>query len=64
MRRQRHDGGAPTTAELERALRVAAALVVDHGEAAVPLFERLEAELAAARARAAAAARAHALVGG
>lgn len=40
-----------TLAQLERYLGVAAFLVVRHGDAYVPTFERLEQEVAAVRVR-------------
>jgi hypothetical protein len=54
---------APQSAEitverLERALEIAADLVVYHGDAVVPFFERIEEELHALRKRSSAADRA------
>lgn len=39
----------PSVEEIERALAVAAYIVIKHGSAYVPIFERLERELEAAR---------------
>lgn len=50
--------GSYDVAHRERMLRIAARLVDAHGEAALPLFERCEAELEVARGKSSALARA------
>jgi hypothetical protein len=54
---------AVTIERLERALATCAAIVVMDGAIAVPIFERIERELAAARGEQDAIARARKLVG-
>lgn len=51
-----------TVDRIERALAVAAYVVVNHGDVYLPIFERLECELADAKRRADAVGRARAIV--
>jgi hypothetical protein len=58
MPREGDGGRAVSSAELRRALAIAAQLVERHGEAALPIFLRLETELAEREAEGDALARA------